>query len=189
MMKMTKRAAMATVAATMALGMMGGTSFAASHGTHAANGKLEVSDAWARARTATAKVAGAFMNIHNMGKEDDRLVSATSDISERVEIHTTKMEKGVMRMLQMKEGIEVKAGNMLELKPGGYHVMFMGLKQKLDEGSEFPVKLQFEKAGAVDIMVKVKASGAMGNMKHGHHGDMKDADKMKHDGMKKMKSN
>jgi copper(I)-binding protein len=185
-MKMMKKVTLAAFAGMMTLGAMALPAAASDHSSH---GPIEVDDAWARARAATAKVAGAFMEIENKSAEDDRLVSATSDISERVEIHTTKMEDGVMRMMQMKEGIVIPAGGEVELKPGGYHVMFLGLKTKLEEGTMFPVMLKFEKAGDVKVMVHVKASGAMGeghgNMKH----DKMDHGDMKHDGIKKMKSN
>ncbi len=180
-MKMFKKMALAVVAGMMAFGSLTSLSVASDHSSH---GPIKVEDAWARARTATAKVAGAFMEIENKSKEDDRLVSASSDISARVEIHITKMEEGVMRMIQMKDGIVIPAGAEVELKPGGYHVMFMGLNKQLEEGTMFPVTLTFEKAGDVKVMVHVKSSGAIGE----GHGHMKH-DKMDHGDMKKMKTN
>ena len=151
-----------------------------SHGKHAS---VMAKEAWARSRTPTAKVGGAFMMLHNMGKEDDRLIGARSPISGRTEVHTTKMTDGVMKMIHLKEGIEVKAGETVMLKPGGYHVMFMGLKEPMSEGKTFPVTLIFQKAGEVEVMVSVKKAGAMGGMKHGKM----DHDKMSKDKMKKMK--
>ncbi len=178
-----KSVKIAMVAAAMGMAFLttnASTTFADSHGNHASGASVMVKDAWARARTAKAKVGGAFMVLHNMGKEDDRLISATSPISSRTEIHTTKMTDGVMKMIQLKEGIEVKAGKMVALKPGSYHVMFLGLKEPVTEGKEFPVTLTFERAGDVDVTITVKEAGAMGSMKHGEmdHGKM-DHGKMK----------
>ncbi len=165
-MILSKLTKVAVMAAFLATGFVGAPSFADDHG------KVMAENAWSRARTASAKVAGAFMTLNNMSKQDDRLIGAKSSISARTELHTTEMKDGVMKMLQVKDGIEVKAGQKVEMKPGSYHVMFMGLKEQLSEGKEFPVTLIFEKAGEVDVTVSVKAAGAMGNMKH--------------DGMKKM---
>lgn len=150
-----------------------------SHGSHA---KVMAKDAWARSRTPTAKVGGAFMTLHNMGKEDDRLIDARSPISSRTEVHTTKMTDGVMKMIHLKDGIEVNAGETVMMKPGGYHVMFMGLKEPMSEGKTFPVTLVFEKSGEVEVMVSVKKAGTMGGMKHGKT----DHDKMGKEKMKKM---
>lgn len=131
------------------------------------HGSISVKDGWARARTSTAKVGGAYVTVHNMGEEDDRLIGAKSRISKKTEIHTTKMTDGVMKMMSVKGGIEVKAGKMVMMKPGGYHIMFMGLKEPITKGKSFPVTLIFEKAGEIAIMVSVKEAGAMGSMDHG----------------------
>ncbi len=183
-MKFAKIAMMAAAIGLFTTGTSIQTVNAASHEKHAS---VMVKDAWARARTPKAKVGGAFMMVHNMGKEDDRLVSAKSKIAERTEIHTTEMTNGVMKMLQVKEGIEVKAGKMVALKPGSYHVMFLGLKEPVTEGKTFPVTLVFEKAGEVEVMVSVKKAGAMGNMNHGKMDHEKMEHGENHDQMKKMK--
>lgn len=178
-MKSIKIAIMAIAMAVTISNLPSSEAVAASHEQHAS---VMVKNAWARARTATAKVGGAFMTIHNMGKTDDRLISANSTISERTEIHTTEMTDGVMRMLKVKDGLEVKAGQMVELKPGSFHIMFLGLKEAVTEGKEFSVTLVFEKAGDVKVMVSVKKAGAMGGMEHGkmEHGNKS------HEKMKKM---
>ncbi|MFT6557800.1 copper chaperone PCu(A)C [Sneathiella sp.] len=163
------------IATAVAVTLMSGLFSAPSY----ADGMMMAKDGWARSRTASAKVAGAFVTLHNMSKEDDRLIGATSKIAKRTEIHTTKMTDGVMKMIQVKEGITVKAGETVQMKPGSYHIMFMGLTEVLAEGKEIPVTLKFEKAGDVDILVSVKKAGSMG---HGGHGGMK---KMDHGSMKK----
>ena len=82
-----------------------------------------------------------------------------------------------MKMREMEGGIPVPAGETVELKPGGLHIMFMGLKEGFKEGTHVPVKLTFEKAGEVDIMLDVQKMGAKG-MAHGKmdHGKMNHGD-------------
>jgi periplasmic copper chaperone A len=120
---------------------------------------MQVSNPFARATPPGAKVAGAFMTIKNQGTQTDRLISASSPVAGLVEIHEMTMDGGMMKMRAIK-GIEVKPGTTAELKPGGYHVMLEDLKQPLKQGEKFPVKLTFEKAGAVEVMVNVEAMGA-----------------------------
>ena len=122
-------------------------------------GDLMIESPWARATAGRA--GGAFMMIHNAGNRGDRLISAESDMAGLVQLHTTLVEDGVMKMRQVEGGIEVPADGMAELKPGGFHVMMMGLTGPLEEGASFPVTLTFEQAGAVTIDVKVHAAGAM----------------------------
>ena len=120
---------------------------------------LRVSNAFARATPPGAKVTGAFMSIVNQGKDADRLVAASSPVAGIVEIHEMAMEGGVMKMRAVK-GIDLKPGATVELRPGGYHVMLEELKQPLKQGDQIPVLLTFEKAGAMEIKVKVEAMGA-----------------------------
>jgi hypothetical protein len=120
---------------------------------------LRVSNPFARATPPGAKVTGAFMSIVNQGKDADRLLSASSPIAGLVEIHEMAMEGGVMTMRAVK-GIDLKPGATVELRPGGYHVMLEELKQPLKQGDQIPVLLTFEKAGAMEIKVKVEAMGA-----------------------------
>ena len=120
---------------------------------------LRVSNPFARATPPGAKVAGAFMTIKNVGTDADRLVSASSPIAGLVEIHEMAMDGGMMKMRALK-GIDLKPGATVELQPGGYHVMLEDLKQPLKQGEQIPVKLTFEKAGVVEVMVHVEAMGA-----------------------------
>ncbi len=71
-----------------------------------------------------------------------------------------EMDGDVMRMRKLEQGIALPAGKTVELKPGGLHVMFIGLKAPLKEGDRFPLKLRFEKAGEVQVDVKIEAMGA-----------------------------
>lgn len=138
-------------------------------------GDLMLETPWARATPGAAKNGAAFMMIHNHGSATDRLVAAASDVAARVELHTHINKDGVMQMREV-AGIEVPAGGMAELKPGGFHVMMMGLKAPLKEGESFPLTLTFENAGSATVDVKIESVGAMsGGMDHGKmgHGSMK----------------
>lgn len=141
--------------------------------SHAAekNG-MAVTDAWSRARPANAAVGGAFMTIHNMESEADSLVAASSPIADRVEVHNSVMKDGVMSMMHM-EKLLIPSGEMIALKPGGFHIMLMGLKKPLAKGTEFPVTLKFARAGEITVTVQVKDAGAMDmdmhNQKHKHN--------------------
>ena len=103
------------------------------------------------------------MTIHNTGAEADRLIRAESPVSERVELHTHLQENGVMRMREV-EAIDLPAGAATELKPGGLHVMFMGLKEPLVAGQTIPLTLHFETAGTLALTLPVEAMGGMGGM-------------------------
>ena len=124
--------------------------------------------AWARGSAGMANAGGAFMMLKNDGDKDVNLVSAKSDISDRIEMHTHSMVDGVMRMREVEGGIPVPANGMQALKPGSYHVMFMGLKAPLQEGSSFPLTLVFSDGQETTIDVMVKAPNAMsGAQEHG----------------------
>jgi copper(I)-binding protein len=124
-------------------------------------GDLLIDTPWTRATPGGAKVGAGYMSIVNRGDASDRLVAGKSDISERVEIHTMTMEGGVMRMRQLKDGLVLAPKSITELKPGGYHVMFIGLKRAIAKDDKVAVQLTFEKAGSVDLTLTAAAIGAM----------------------------
>ena len=100
----------------------------------------------------------------------DRLVGGTSDVSNRLEIHEMSMDGGVMKM-RPAAGLDIKPGQTVEFKPGGYHMMFVGLKRPLEQGQHVKATLRFEKAGDVAVDFTVKGIGAQdgGSSKgHGH---------------------
>jgi uncharacterized protein YcnI/copper(I)-binding protein len=137
-------------------------------------GSLTIEAPWARATPGGAKVAGGFMKITNTGKEPDRLIGGTVPFAGRFEVHEMAMNNGVMTMRELSKGLEIKPGETVELKPGGYHLMFMDLKQGLKEGEAVKGTLVFEKAGKVDVEYKVgpigggaPSGGAGGG--HSHH--------------------
>ncbi len=131
---------------------------------------ITVSDAYVRSSTPTSVTGAAFLTLMNTGSEDDRLIAATSDRATRVELHTHKQDaNGVMRMMEVEEGFPVPAGGMHMLKRGGDHIMFMGLNAPLEQDTEIPVTLTFEKAGEIVVMIPVDQTRKAdhGAMSHG----------------------
>jgi len=124
-----------------------------------------VEDAWARPTVAGQAAGGGFLKITSATA--DRLVAASAPVSKTVELHTMQMDGDVMRMREV-PAIELPAGRTVELKPGGLHVMFIGLAQPLQVGASFPLTLRFEKAGEVKVDVKVMTGPAMPDMTHKH---------------------
>ncbi len=149
-------------------------------------GSLMLEQPWARATPGQAKNGAAYLTIHNAGKADDRLLSAASDVAARVELHNHVNKDGVMQMRQV-EAVAVPAGGMTTLKPGGLHVMLMGLKGPLKEGESFPLTLTFEQAGSTTVQVKVESVGSMGSMS-GKAMEKIDHGSMDHGGMDHGKS-
>lgn len=99
--------------------------------------------------------SAAYFVISNSGKEADRLIKAESDIASAVELHVSEMKDGVMSMHPV-DGVEIPASGQAELKPGSYHVMFIGIKRDLKPGDKIALKLYFEKAGAIDVEAEVR---------------------------------
>jgi copper(I)-binding protein len=129
----------------------------------------KVEAAWARPTVAGQRAGGGFLKITG-GAAADKLLSASAGVSKTVELHTMEMDGNVMRMRQI-AAIDVPAGGTVELKPGGRHVMFMGLAQPLQAGTRFPLTLRFEKAGEVKVDVQVAAQapgGAQPAAEHKH---------------------
>jgi copper(I)-binding protein len=122
--------------------------------------QVEVQNAWARATAAGAGAGGVFLTVTDKGAPD-RLVGASTPVAAMAEVHETVNDNGVMRMRPV-PGLPLESNKPVELKPGGYHIMLMGLKQQLKDGETFPVTLNFEKAGSVTATVHVGKAGAMG---------------------------
>jgi copper(I)-binding protein len=129
-------------------------------------GSLKIAHPWARATPKGASVGGGYMKISNTGNAPDRLVGGASDVSSRFEIHEMKMDNGVMKMRPITDGLEIKPGQTIEFNPGGYHVMFVGLKNALEKGQHVKATLQFEKAGKVDVDFVVEGIGTRSGDDH-----------------------
>ena len=123
-------------------------------------GDLVIHHPWSRQSPMSASVAAGFLTITNNGKQDDRLVKASSEISPMVQIHDMKMEGDVMKMVELPDGIVIPAGATVTLKPKSLHIMFMDVKQQPGEGTSFTGTLTFEKAGTVTIDYDVASPGA-----------------------------
>jgi copper(I)-binding protein len=124
-------------------------------------GHLKISAPWARATPKGASVGGGYMTITNLGSEADRLIGGATAISKSVQVHEMKMDKGIMKMRELANGLEIKSRQTVTLDPEGYHIMFVGLKQQLKKGQHFKVTLQFAKAGKVEIDFTTEGIGAM----------------------------
>ncbi len=131
---------------------------------------IEVTGAWVRTTVKGQQATGAFMNI--TAREAVRLVGVSSPVAGVVEVHEMKMEGDVMKMRAV-PSLDLPAGQTVQLKPGGYHVMMMDLKQALPKGSMVPLTLVFKDAKGTEsklelkLPVSVVAPGSMPGMAHG----------------------
>ncbi len=108
------------------------------------DGNLTIGHPWARPTAEGQDVGAVYLSIMDDGKGADRLVSAESPVAAKTELHETVEQGGVAKMIPVK-GIEVNPGSVVQLQPGGYHVMLIGLKHRLEEGQMVPITLSFEK--------------------------------------------
>lgn len=131
-------------------------------------GSVTIDHPWTRQTAKGQSVGGGFMSIANAGATPDTLVSATSPVAQKVEIHSMKMDGGIMRMRPLPDGLAIPAGGRMELKPGGFHIMLIGLKAPLALGKNVPLTLRFAKAGAVTVQLKVEP--VTHGMEGGHDG-------------------
>ena len=127
-------------------------------------GAITIERARAHATAPGQPVGGGYMTLVNGGGAD-RLVSVSAPVSKSAEMHVMKMKGEVMQMRQV-EAIDLPAGKTVALAPGGYHIMFVGLKAPLKAGEGFPMTLKFAKAGEVTVPVRVEAPGSGHGMKH-----------------------
>lgn len=143
---------------------------------------ITIEDPYARAAGATAIAGAAFMVIQNDSDTDDRLVSASSDVSSRVELHTHIADGDVMRMVEVEEGFVIPAGSEHALKRGGDHVMFMGINEPFVHGETITVTLTFEQAGDIEVEIPIDlerndammmgdGNGMQMQMQHGTEGE------------------
>ncbi|TVR07486.1 MAG: copper chaperone PCu(A)C [Salinarimonadaceae bacterium] len=145
---------------------------AASAETFAA-GDIVVEAPWTRATPGGARVAGGYMRISNNGAEPDRLLGGTTTVAPRFEVHSMEMVDGVARMAEVAGGLVIPPGETVELAPGGYHIMMMGLTAPVTEASEVAGTLVFERAGEIAVTYAVAPIGsreAPGGGHDHHHG-------------------
>ena len=121
--------------------------------------QLEVDNAWAGATPGNAENGAAYVTITS--PTADRLVTASTPVAKKAELHTMSVQGMVMKMRPI-SGVDIPAGHPVSLKPAGEHIMLMGLSQPLREGQSFPLTLDFEKAGPRTVTVTVERVGAKG---------------------------
>lgn len=132
-------------------------------------GQLVIGHPWSRETPGGAKIGGGYLTVTNNGSEPDRLLGGAIAIADHIEIHEMKMDGAVMQMRPLPDGIDIKPGETIKLAPGGYHMMFMDLKQPLKKGDAVKAELQFQKAGKVEVEFKVDALGVAGPGAGGHN--------------------
>ena len=132
-------------------------------------GTIQIGNPWTRATPKGSTVAGAYMTITNKGSAPDRLLGGASAVADRFEVHSMVMDGGVAKMRPVDGGLEIKPGETVDLKPGGFHVMLTGLKQPLDKGQKVKATLEFAKAGKVEVEYTVEALGAASPAPAMHH--------------------
>jgi len=113
-----------------------------------------VHDAWVRATVPQQQATGAFMELN--ASIDSKLVRATSPVSDHVELHEMTMQDNVMKMREV-PSIALPKGKTVDLKPGGYHIMLLDLKQQIHAGDKVPLTLTFEHANGKEEVITVQA--------------------------------
>jgi periplasmic copper chaperone A len=124
---------------------------------------LGIDHPFARATPPGAKSGGAFFVVENSGLTPDKLIGVASPAAGSAEMHQMTMDGGVMKMRAVSM-LEIPPGGKLELKPGGYHLMLLDLKQPMRAGDKVPLTLTFQNAGSIVVSVEVEPMGSMGGM-------------------------
>jgi copper(I)-binding protein len=127
--------------------------FASAHEYSA--GELHIEHPWSREMPAVAPTAAAYFVVHNKGAEADRLLSVSTPVAGKAELHEHIHADGLMKMQQV-QNVAIPAGGEVKFEPMGYHVMLFNLKQQAKDGERFPLTLTFEKTGAVEVEVAVQ---------------------------------
>lgn len=155
-----------------ALAVAGGAR--AQHGVAA--GEVRIEQAWARATATRARNGAAYFTLVNTGRDVDRLVAVAAPVARKAELHAHAMKDGIMSMRRA-DGIEIHPGTPTVLRPGGTHVMLMGLKKPLRRGERFPLTLTFERGGSVAVTVAVQGIASIrpdtGGTQHQQHQPMR----------------
>ncbi len=122
--------------------------------------QIQIEDAWVRAVPPVSKMSAAFLKIRNSGDEEDLLVGVRTSVSRVAEVHTTVMERGVMKMRRL-ESVRIPAGETVEFKPMGKHIMLIDLKRPLRPGDRVKLILVFKKSGEIGVEATVRRVNMM----------------------------
>lgn len=131
---------------------------------------VQVREAWMRATPPHAPTAAGYLTVVNAGPQADRLLSVTSDVAERVELHSNDLQGGVMRMRKLDDGLALPAGASTVLAPSGTHLMFIAPRKPLVAGDTVRATLRFQHAAPLQVEFKVMPLGA--TQAPSHHHDM-----------------
>ncbi|HMM89075.1 copper chaperone PCu(A)C [Bradyrhizobium sp.] len=133
-------------------------------------GALDIGHPWSRPTPKEANIAGGYLTITNKGKTPDRLIGGSSPVAGQIEVHEIVDVDGMVKTRPVTNGIEIKPGKTVELKPGALRIVLLGLKEPLQVGQKIKGTLVFEKAGPVDIIYNVEENaGAAVNGVNGAH--------------------
>ncbi len=121
--------------------------------------QIEITEGWVRGTPPGTTITAMYMNVENKGEQEDVLSSVSSKISKSAEIHQTSVDdKGVAKM-EMVESVAIPAGEAVQFKPGGMHIMLIDLEEPLKSGDEVEIELVFEKAGNIKVQAEVVGVG------------------------------
>jgi periplasmic copper chaperone A len=137
------------------LGLLVGASASAAEPT------ITAEKAWARTTTSAATTGVVYLSLADTGPAADRLVGVATPVAVHADMHIMVMEGNIMQMRPV-DAVDMKPGERIQFKPSGLHIMLTDLKQPLTRGERFPITLDFEKAGKVDVEVLVLPIGATG---------------------------
>ena len=137
-------------------------------------GTLDIGHPWSRPTPKDATIAGGYLTITNKGKAADRLIGGASPAASLIEVHEMANVDGMMKTRPLANGLEIKPGKTIELKPGAYRLVLLGLKEPLQVGQKVKGTLVFEKAGPVEIVYNVEenpeaSNSTSGAALHKHH--------------------
>jgi hypothetical protein len=128
--------------------------------------KIEVKKPWVMEVPPVSSVTAVYMVIENNGDEDDRLIGVSTDAADGAEIHTTSVDERSVVSMKKSESLNIPSSGVVELKPGGSHIMLIGLEKPLEKGGHVELDLKFEKFGAVKVRAFV--TGMDDGEMHGH---------------------
>jgi periplasmic copper chaperone A len=127
-------------------------------------GDMRIMQPWSRALPPVSVNGAAYMTLMNTGTVADKLISISTPAARKAEVHTHVMDDGMMKMRPVGD-LEIPPGDSAVMQPGGLHIMLMGLTAPLVEGETYPLTLNFERAGSIELKVMIMEPGESG---HGH---------------------
>lgn len=154
-MNIMSKKLLSNVAFTLLAGFIFLNSFSVAKASEQVVGDLKLSAPWIRASVPGQVNGAGYVQIDNKTGQADRLISATTNGVNRVELHTIITDNGVAKMREV-PGIDVPANGAVKLMPGGFHIMFLGLTAPFKADTTVPVTLKFEKAGEVKVDFEIK---------------------------------